>query len=258
MDECQMRVGHDYRITVRLVRLRDFFVVGGFAEDVLVLAVVLGERGNKGVDFGRCHVAAEFAVGGELFQQAALAGGGGGFQILALGLFGFLGAVGRAVFTLCLMYFGFPFDLCFLESLFLGMPLAVVVLLGSVEQTVGKGHYSLSRCGRGYDGIVEVRRIEGVLIEEADIRKNRAATVKAAQQYDVALTRVGRVAYAVLQQLGQHLVDALGNVRRLCTKFVVFFQQIFFVGLFIGRLGGVIKGMSLALTPFIFFRFFRK
>lgn len=84
--QCQVRVGHDYRITVRLVRLRDFFVVGGFAEDVLVLAVVLGERGNKGVDFGRCHVAAEFAVGGELFQQAALAGGGGGFQILALGL----------------------------------------------------------------------------------------------------------------------------------------------------------------------------
>lgn len=116
--QCQVRVGHDYRITVRLVRLRDFFVVGGFAEDVLVLAVVLGERGNKGVDFGRCHVAAEFAVGGELFQQAALAGGGGGFQILALGLFGFLGAVGGAVFTLCLMYFGFPFDLRFLESLF--------------------------------------------------------------------------------------------------------------------------------------------
>ena len=37
---------------------------------------------------------------------------------------------------------------------------------------------------------------------------------------------------------------AVGNVGRLGTKFVVFFQQIFFVGARIGRLGGVIREMN--------------
>ena len=37
--ECKVRMRYDYRVAVCLVRLRDFFVVGGFAEDVLVFAV---------------------------------------------------------------------------------------------------------------------------------------------------------------------------------------------------------------------------
>ena len=47
-------------------------MVGSLAEDVLILAVVLCERGDEGVDFGGRHVAAEFAVGGELLQQTSI------------------------------------------------------------------------------------------------------------------------------------------------------------------------------------------
>ena len=92
--------------------------------------------------------------------------------------------------------------------------------------------------------MVEVGRVEGVLVEEADTGEEGAATVKAAKQRDVAFARVGSVLHTVFQELGQTAVCAVGNVGRLGTKFVVFFQQIFFVGARIGRLGGVIREMN--------------
>ena len=70
-------------------------MVGSLAEDVLILAVVLCERGDEGVDFGGRHVAAEFAVGGELLQQTALAGVEEVFRYLALGSSGFLSESGE-------------------------------------------------------------------------------------------------------------------------------------------------------------------
>lgn len=238
--ECKVWMRYDYRVAVCLVRLRDFFVVGGFAEDVLVFAVVLGERRNEGVDFGRRHVATEFAIGGKLFQQAAFTGGGRGFQILAFGFFRLLVGVGRAVLTLGLMQFVVPIGLCFLESLFLLAAFVVIVLLSGVEQADDKGQYAFSRSGGGYQGKVEMRRIEGVLIEEADVGEEGSATAQAAQQYDVPFAQVAGVLYALFEQCGQSVVNAVGNVGRTGAQFVVFLQQIRVFESFIGRLGGVI------------------
>lgn len=219
-------------------------MVGSLAEDVLILAVVLCERGDEGVDFGGRHVAAEFAVGGELLQQTALAGGGGGLQVFGFGFFGLLVGVGRTVFAQCLMHFGFPCHLGFLEGFLLIATLAVVIFLGGIEQAEDECHDALSGCCVCHEGMVEVGRVEGVLVEEADTGEEGAATVKAAKQRDVAFARVGSVLHTVFQKLGQTAVCAVGNVGRLGTKFVVFFQQIFFFGARIGRLGGVIREMN--------------
>ena len=114
------------------------------------------------------------------------------------------------------------------------------MLLSGVEQADDKGQYAFSRSGGGYQGKVEMRRIEGVLIEEADVWEEGSATAQAAQQYDVPFAQVTGVLYALFEQCGQSVVNAVGNVGRTGAQFVVFLQQIRVFESFIGRLGGVI------------------